>query len=50
VVSDDLDELFTLSDRLCVMRKGTIAWEGPASEMDRETLLKEISVTTSSAA
>jgi ribose transport system ATP-binding protein len=50
VVSDDLDELFTLSDRLCVMRKGTIAWEGPASEMDRETLLKEISVTTSTAA
>jgi ribose transport system ATP-binding protein len=44
VVSDDLDELFTLSDRMCVMRRGTIAWQGPAAEMDRERLLREISV------
>jgi ribose transport system ATP-binding protein len=47
VVSDDLDELFTLSDRLCVMRKGALAWEGPAAAMDREQLLQEISVTGS---
>jgi ribose transport system ATP-binding protein len=45
VVSDDLDELFTLSDRLCVMRRGALAWEGAAADMDRETLLREISVT-----
>ena len=45
VVSDDLDELFTLSDQMCVMRRGTIAWQGPAAAMDRETLLQEISVT-----
>jgi ribose transport system ATP-binding protein len=43
IVSDDLDELFTLSDRMCVMRRGTIAWQGPATAMDREKLLREIS-------
>jgi hypothetical protein len=31
VVSDDLDELFTLSDRMCVMRRGTIAWQPPVT-------------------
>ncbi len=45
VVSDDLDELFTLSDRLCLMRRGTIIWEGPAESMDRQTLLRKISAT-----
>jgi ribose transport system ATP-binding protein len=45
VVSDDLDELFTLSDRMCVMRRGTIAWQGPAAAMNRERLLQEISLT-----
>lgn len=45
VVSDDLDELFTLSDRICVMRRGEITWQGPAHEMDRQRLLTEISVT-----
>jgi ABC-type sugar transport system ATPase subunit len=44
VVSDDLDELFTLSDRMCVMRRGTIAWQGPATAMDRGKLLQEISI------
>ena len=44
VVSDDLDELFTLSDRMCVMRRGTIAWQGPATAMDRAKLLREISI------
>ena len=44
VVSDDLDELFTLSDRICVMRRGSITWQGPASAMDRQLLLKEISL------
>jgi ribose transport system ATP-binding protein len=45
VVSDDLDELFTLSDRLCVMRKGAVVWEGPAESIDRQTLLQKISET-----
>jgi ribose transport system ATP-binding protein len=44
IVSDDLDELFTLSDRMCVMRRGTIAWQGPATALDREKLLREISI------
>jgi ribose transport system ATP-binding protein len=46
VVSDDLDELYTLSDRLCLMRRGTIIWEGPAESMDRQTLLQKISATS----
>jgi ribose transport system ATP-binding protein len=45
VVSDDLDELFTLSDRLCLMRRGAIIWEGPAEAIDRQTLLQKISAT-----
>jgi ABC-type sugar transport system ATPase subunit len=45
VVSDDLDELFTLSDRLCLMRRGTIIWDGPAEAIDRQTLLQKISAT-----
>jgi ribose transport system ATP-binding protein len=44
IVSDDLDELFTLSDRMCVMCRGTIAWQAPATEMDRAKLLREISI------
>jgi ABC-type sugar transport system ATPase subunit len=46
VVSDDLDELYTLSDRLCVMRRGAIIWEGPAESIDRQTLLEKISATS----
>jgi ribose transport system ATP-binding protein len=46
VVSDDLDELYTLSDRLCLMRRGVIIWEGPAKSMDRQTLLQKISATS----
>jgi ribose transport system ATP-binding protein len=48
VVSDDIDELFTLSDRLCVMRRGAITWEGPAELMDRQRLLQEVSRTSGS--
>jgi ABC-type sugar transport system ATPase subunit len=39
VVSDDLDELYTLSDRFCVMRDGTVLWQGPSAGLDREQLL-----------
>ena len=46
VVSDDLDELYTLSDRLCLMRRGAIIWEGPAESLDRQTLLEKISATS----
>jgi ribose transport system ATP-binding protein len=49
VVSDDLDELFTLSDRLCLMRRGAIIWQGPAESMDRQTLLQQISATVNAA-
>jgi ribose transport system ATP-binding protein len=49
VVSDDLDELFTLSDRLCLMRRGAIIWQGPAESMDRQTLLQQISATVTAA-
>jgi len=45
VVSDDLDELYTLSDRLCLMRRGAIIWQGPAESIDRQTLLQQISAT-----
>jgi ribose transport system ATP-binding protein len=45
VVSDDLDELYTLSDRLCLMRRGSIIWQGPAGSLDRQTLLQQISAT-----
>jgi ABC-type sugar transport system ATPase subunit len=48
VVSDDLDELYTLSDRLCLMRRGAIIWEGPAESIDRQTLLQRISATSDS--
>jgi len=29
---------------MCVMRRGTIAWQGPATAMDRAKLLREISI------
>lgn len=45
VVSDDLDELFTVSDQLCLMRRGAVIWQGPAESMDRQTLLQTISAT-----
>jgi ribose transport system ATP-binding protein len=48
VVSDDLDELYTLSDRLCLMRRGEIIWAGPAEDIDRQALLQKISATPAS--
>ena len=39
VVSDDLDELYALSDRLCVMRKGRVIWHGVPAQLDRPELL-----------
>lgn len=43
VASDDLDELYALSDRLVVMRGGGILWQGPPGELPREELLQWIS-------
>jgi simple sugar transport system ATP-binding protein len=38
LVSEDLDELFELADRLVVMFAGRIAYETPAAMADRATL------------
>jgi general nucleoside transport system ATP-binding protein len=38
LVSEDLDELLTLSDRLVVMSEGRIVYECPAAGADRHTL------------
>lgn len=38
LVSEDLDELMTLSDRIAGMSKGRIVYEVAASHADRETL------------
>ena len=42
VVSDDLDELYALSDRLCVLRKGEILWRGTPVDLDQGKLLQLI--------
>ncbi len=47
VVSDDIDELYTLSDRFCVMRKGEVLWQGPSAQLHREQLLQLIAAGTS---
>ncbi len=39
VVSDDIDELYALSDRLCVMRRGRVIWHGLPAQMERHELL-----------
>lgn len=46
VVSDDIDELYSLSDRLCLMREGRVIWEGPASDLARNELLRLISASS----
>ncbi len=38
LISEDLDELMTLSDRIAVMSEGRIVYEVDASGADRETL------------
>ncbi|RKS80044.1 ribose transport system ATP-binding protein [Motilibacter peucedani] len=49
VVSDDIDELYALSDRLCVMRKGRIVWQGTPGQVGREELLAMMSAATDDA-
>jgi ribose transport system ATP-binding protein len=43
VVSDDLDELYALSDRLCVLRKGEVLWQGTPLDLNKSELLQLIS-------
>jgi simple sugar transport system ATP-binding protein len=38
LVSEDLDELLTLSDRLLVMSNGQIVYESPTEAVDRQTI------------
>jgi ribose transport system ATP-binding protein len=46
VVSDDIDELFALSDRFVVMRRGEIIWRGTTSEISRKELVELIATGT----
>lgn len=46
VVSDDIDELFALSDRFVVMRRGEIIWRGTTSELSRKELVELIATGT----
>jgi len=43
VVSDDIDELYALSDRLHVMRRGEVIWQGRTAEVSRDELVELIS-------
>ena len=43
VVSDDLDELYALSDRIDVLREGEVIWSGTTSEIDYSALVELIS-------
>jgi ribose transport system ATP-binding protein len=43
VVSDDIDELYALSDRFVVMRHGEIIWRGMATEISRNELVELLS-------
>ena len=38
LVSEDLDELLELSDRIAVMSEGRIVFETPAASADRKTI------------
>jgi simple sugar transport system ATP-binding protein len=38
LISDDLDEVLELSDRVAVMYEGAIAGEGNADELSRERI------------
>ena len=38
VISEDLDELFALSDRFLVIHAGTLVDAGPAEKLDRRTI------------
>ena len=43
VVSDDIDELYALSDRLLAMWRGEAIWQGSAAQMPRNKLVTMIS-------
>jgi ABC-type sugar transport system ATPase subunit len=43
VVSDDLDELYALSDRIDVLRAGELVWSGRSSEIEYPALVELIS-------
>ena len=38
VISEDLDELFTLADRFLVAHAGEISDAGPSEQLDRSTI------------
>ena len=48
VVSDDVEELYALADRLVVMRKGRIIWQGLPADLTRNHLLTLMSTGTHS--
>jgi ABC-type sugar transport system ATPase subunit len=43
VVSDDIDELYAVSDRFHVMRRGEVIWQGAVAEVSRDDLVELIS-------
>jgi ABC-type sugar transport system ATPase subunit len=43
VVSDDLDELYSLSDRIAVLRDGHVSWSGLANEITYAELVDLVS-------
>jgi ABC-type sugar transport system ATPase subunit len=43
VVSDDLEELYALSDRINVLRQGRVLWNGKASQVSFDQLVEMIS-------
>jgi ABC-type sulfate/molybdate transport systems ATPase subunit len=38
LVTHDLEQGLTLADRVVIFLRGKVAWEKPASEIDRQTL------------
>ncbi|TPW74245.1 sugar ABC transporter ATP-binding protein [Schumannella soli] len=50
VVSDDVEELYALSDRVDVMVRGAVTWSGRRSQLDYDRLLELISGATVSGA
>jgi len=50
VVSDEIDELLTVGDRILVMREGALAGEYRRGELDRSKLIAELTARTAYAA
>jgi ABC-type sugar transport system ATPase subunit len=50
VVSDEIDELLTVGDRILVMREGALAGEYKRGELDRSKLIAELTARTAYAA